>query len=79
MSDQVDVDERWAAALRSLSFADQEVLALTAWDGLNAKDAAAALECSRSAYAMRLSRARRRLRGTDRTSDGNCPAAQWAG
>ena len=61
MSDQLEIDERWAAALRALSFADQEVLALTAWDGLNAKDAAAALECSRSAYAMRLSRARRRL------------------
>ncbi len=61
MSDQVEIDERWTAALRSLSFADQEVLALTAWDGLNAKDAAAALECSRSAFATRLSRARRRL------------------
>ena len=32
--DDVEVRQRWAAALSSLAFADQEVLALIAWDGI---------------------------------------------
>lgn len=49
------------AALRRLSPADQEVLMLTAWDGLTGAQAAQALGCSRALYNVRLHRARRRL------------------
>jgi RNA polymerase sigma-70 factor, ECF subfamily len=49
------------AALACLSDEDREVLLLIAWDGLSQRDAAAALGCSRAAYAMRLHRARARL------------------
>jgi RNA polymerase sigma-70 factor (ECF subfamily) len=49
------------AAWQSLAAADQEVLALLVWEHLSAKDAARVLGCSRAAYAMRLTRARRRL------------------
>jgi RNA polymerase sigma factor (sigma-70 family) len=50
------------SAWRSLSPAEQEVLALSIWEDLSAKDAAAVLGCSRAAYAMRLTRAKRQLR-----------------
>jgi RNA polymerase sigma-70 factor (ECF subfamily) len=50
-----------AAALVQLSAADREVLTLSAWYELSADDAAQALGCSRSAYTVRLHRARRRL------------------
>ncbi|WP_416985541.1 RNA polymerase sigma factor [Streptomyces sp. T028] len=50
-----------AAAWQSLADADQEVLALHVWEQLSAKDAAKVLGCTRAAYAMRLTRARRRL------------------
>ena len=63
--------QRWASALQSLSAADQELLALVAWDGLTARESAASLGCSVSAYAMRLHRARRRLAAQlDLTSPG---------
>ncbi|MFJ8109014.1 RNA polymerase sigma factor [Streptomyces sp. NPDC096132] len=52
-----------AAAWQSLADADQEVLALHVWEQLSAKDAAKVLGCTRAAYAMRLTRARRRLAG----------------
>jgi RNA polymerase sigma factor (sigma-70 family) len=57
------LDERLdlIAAWRTLPPADQEVLALHVWEDLSAKDAAATLGCSRAAYAMRLTRARRTL------------------
>jgi RNA polymerase sigma-70 factor (ECF subfamily) len=48
-------------ALRALRPRDREVLLLTAWDGLNASEAAAVLGCSPTAYRIRLHRARRRL------------------
>jgi RNA polymerase sigma factor (sigma-70 family) len=48
-------------ALGRLSPADREVLRLTAWEGLDTDQLATALGCSRSAAAMRLSRARTRL------------------
>lgn len=41
---------------------DQEVLRLAAWEGLGAGDIAIVLDCSPNAAALRLSRARRRLR-----------------
>ena len=61
VADPVGLDPRWAAALLALSPNDQEVLALVAWDGLTARQAAASLGCSVSAFTMRLHRARRRL------------------
>ena len=50
-----------AAALAQLSLPDREVLTLSAWYELSADEAAQALGCSRSAYAVRLHRARHRL------------------
>jgi RNA polymerase sigma-70 factor (ECF subfamily) len=55
-------------ALHRLSPADQEVLRLTAWEELAVEEVAVALGCGRRAAAMRLHRARRRLRAEiDRT------------
>lgn len=50
------------SAVRRLSPADQEVLRLAAWEGLGTDHLAGALSVSRSAAAMRLHRARERLR-----------------
>lgn len=50
-------------ALGRLSAADQEVLRLTAWEELGVDEVAVALGCGSRAAAMRLHRARRRLRG----------------
>ena len=63
-SDPADiVSERAAilAALGRLSEPEREALRLAAWEGLGRDQAAAALGCSRDAYAIRLYRARRRL------------------
>lgn len=49
------------AALWRLSHFQREVLLLIAWDGLSQREAAAALDCSRGAVALRLHRARKRL------------------
>ena len=54
---RVDLARAW----RELSAADREVLALVAFDGLTAAQAAEVLGCRRSAFAMRLGRARTRL------------------
>lgn len=48
------------AALRSLSAADQEVLSLHIWEDLADAEAAEVLGCSRAAFSMRLSRAKKR-------------------
>lgn len=48
-------------ALAKLRPADREVLMLVAWDDLAAEQAAAALGCTRAAFAQRLHRARRRF------------------
>lgn len=50
-----------ASALATLSERDREVLLLTAWEGLEPREAAKVLGCSRNAFAVRLHRARRRL------------------
>jgi RNA polymerase sigma factor (sigma-70 family) len=57
------VPERSAivAALDRLAEGQREVLRLAAWEGMDARRAAAVLGCSRSAYTLRLHRARRRL------------------
>ena len=57
LEQRIDVIAAW----RTLSAADQEALALHVWEDLSAKDAAATLGCSRAAYAMRLTRAKRAL------------------
>ncbi|GAB7044024.1 MULTISPECIES: RNA polymerase sigma factor [Catenuloplanes] len=54
---RVDLERAW----RALSPADREVLALVAFDGLTAEQAATVLGCRRGTFTMRLSRARRRL------------------
>ena len=54
---RLDLERAW----RTLSAADREVLALVAFDGLTAEQAATVLNCRRSAFAMRLARARKRL------------------
>jgi RNA polymerase sigma-70 factor, ECF subfamily len=50
-------------ALRALSETEREVVLLVAWEGLSIAEAAAALGCRRGTAAVRLHRARRRLRG----------------
>src|SRR3954454_9583063 len=53
---------RVRAAFGRLRPADQELLRLLAWDGITHRNAAEALVCSAAALAVRLHRARRRLR-----------------
>lgn len=48
-------------ALSRLSELDQEALLLSAWDGLNSREAAQVLGCTPAAFRLRLHRARRRL------------------
>jgi RNA polymerase sigma-70 factor (ECF subfamily) len=55
---RIDLQRAW----NRLSRADQEILALTAWEGLTAAEASEVLHLRRSGAAMRLSRARQRLR-----------------
>lgn len=67
--EQLDTDlgeliaERLAvtAAFRDLSERDREVLRLVQWEGLTIADAARVMGCTRSAFKVRLHRARRRL------------------
>ncbi|QDW62236.1 RNA polymerase sigma factor [Oerskovia sp. KBS0722] len=54
----IDLRRAWAL----LDETDREVLSLVSWDGLTSNEAARVLGCSRAAYSMRLTRARRRLR-----------------
>jgi RNA polymerase sigma-70 factor, ECF subfamily len=60
------LDERAAdvlgAAMTELRSADQEILLLSSWEGLGAAELASVLGCSRAAAAVRLHRARQRLR-----------------
>ena len=49
-------------ALGRLRSGDQEILRLAAWEGLGPREIALVLDCSVNAAALRLSRARRRLR-----------------
>ena len=53
---------RVLAALQGLTESQRETLLLVAWDGLSQREAAATLGCSRGAVALRLHRARARLR-----------------
>lgn len=49
-------------ALERLRPDDQEILRLTAWEGLSASEIAVVLDCTAATAAVRLSRARARLR-----------------
>lgn len=57
IDDRLDLRAAW----RSLSPADQEILALGIWEDLSQTEAATVLGCSRAAYSMRLTRAKRHL------------------
>jgi len=50
------------SALASLREADREAILLTAWEGLENREATAVLDCSAATFAVRLHRARGRLR-----------------
>lgn len=56
-------DERLATAFAQLGERDRDAIRLVAWEGLSIADAARAARCSAPAFAVRLSRARRRLQG----------------
>jgi RNA polymerase sigma-70 factor (ECF subfamily) len=61
-------------ALAELPADDRELLMLLAWDGLSRPEAAAALGCSRATLAVRLHRARQRLRtAMKRLADDTAP------
>ncbi|MEV0567553.1 sigma-70 family RNA polymerase sigma factor [Dactylosporangium sp. NPDC050588] len=60
-SAQVDEQMRVRAVLAELSPADQEVLRLIEWEGLDVAEAALVLRCTRTALKVRLHRARRRF------------------
>lgn len=57
------VDDRMALvdAWQALPQADQEVLSLFVWEEMPSAEAAKVLGCTRAAYSMRLTRAKRRL------------------
>ena len=54
--------ERLGSALEQLGDGDREIMLLSAWEGLDLSGLALTLGCSRGAAAVRLHRARRRLR-----------------
>jgi RNA polymerase sigma-70 factor (ECF subfamily) len=54
-------DRALGEALQTLRERDREVLLLVAWEGLDARRAAAVIGCSERAFAMRLHRAREKL------------------
>jgi RNA polymerase sigma-70 factor (ECF subfamily) len=60
-TEPVESTGRVTRGLAQLSESDREVLMLIAWEGLDPERAARVLGCSRSAFAMRLHRARKRL------------------
>ena len=57
-----DVGDAVRDALRRMRPDDAEILRLTAWEGLRTSELAYVLGCSENAAALRLGRARRRLR-----------------
>lgn len=60
-------------ALACLPAQDQETLTLVAWHGLSSREAAAVVGCSRTAFLVRLHRARRRLEGAVADAAGGAP------
>ncbi|MEU4714993.1 sigma-70 family RNA polymerase sigma factor [Micromonospora purpureochromogenes] len=68
---RIDLERAW----RVLRPADREVLALVAFDGLTAEQAATVLGCRRSTFAMRLGRARQRLRAALEPAESVAPSS----
>ena len=62
IADTIGTRAEVAAALSALSEQDREVLVLSAWYGLTAKQAAVVAGCTATAFAVRLHRARKRFR-----------------
>jgi RNA polymerase sigma-70 factor (ECF subfamily) len=60
-SEEYELKQAFAQCLATLAVADREVLTLTGWYDLTPTEAAQALGCTASTYAVRLHRARRRL------------------
>jgi RNA polymerase sigma-70 factor (ECF subfamily) len=60
-SELVAEREAFANAFATLPERDREVLSLTAWDGLEPREAALAMGCTAASFSLRLHRARRRL------------------
>lgn len=54
---RTDLVQAW----NKLTAAEREVIALTAWDELDQDEAATVLGCTKTSYAVRLHRARRRM------------------
>jgi RNA polymerase sigma-70 factor (ECF subfamily) len=63
------------AALRRLPEPDQEVLRLAVWEGLSHRQIALSLGCSENAAALRLHRARQRLR-EELVKEGSLPGQE---
>jgi RNA polymerase sigma-70 factor (ECF subfamily) len=61
LPERLGEQEAFVASFASLGERDREVLALIAWDGLEVREAAAAMGCSAPTFSLRLHRARRRL------------------
>ncbi|MER6423394.1 sigma-70 family RNA polymerase sigma factor [Streptomyces sp. NPDC001137] len=62
IGDAIETRAEVAAALSGLSEQDREVLVLSAWYGLTAKQGAVVTGCTATAFAVRLHRARKRFR-----------------
>lgn len=60
-ADLVAANDAFAVAFASLSESQREILRLVAWEGLDSRGGAVALECSETAFKVRLHRARREL------------------
>jgi RNA polymerase sigma-70 factor, ECF subfamily len=67
---------RLLEALAGLSEAEREVLMLAAWEELSSSEAAQVLECSATAFRIRLHRARRRLR--EHLAQSHDDGVSWA-
>lgn len=68
--------ERLLHALSTLSELDREALRLVAWEGLDQRDAAHVLGTTRVAFAMRVSRARRRLAAALAAADASADVSR---
>ena len=62
-AERFDSDRGLAAAFATLSEREREAICLVAWEGLSPADAARAAGCSGATFAVRLSRARKKLAG----------------
>jgi RNA polymerase sigma-70 factor (ECF subfamily) len=79
-SEDYELKHAFAQCLATLSLTDREVLTLTGWYGLSPAQAAEALGCTTSTYAVRLHRARSRLAAALDSAGyrGNSAAGQFA-